>query len=372
MKRPFKHFAILLIATNLLSCHKNQDPPTPTPPAAVVFLRGADLSFTPEINQSGFVFTDNGSQKPMLSILKSYGINTIRVRLWNNPANAHSGLQEVMQFGKEIKAAGLQFWLDFHYSDTWADPGHQTKPAAWAQLSFQGLQDSLYGYTSQTLNILKQNQATPDFIEIGNEINDGLLWDDGKASKFSDAHWSNLITLLGQASKGCRNAAPGAKIIVHYAGFSGAEDFFNGMWLSHVNFDIIGLSYYPWWHGNSLANLGQTVQTLHNAYNKPVLIVETAYPWTLQWNDQTNNSVGTSDQITPGYDATPDGQSKFLTDLTSLIHTSSNQTGSGVCYWAPDWVAFKGKTATDGSSWENLALFDFQGNALPAISALGK
>jgi arabinogalactan endo-1,4-beta-galactosidase len=330
------------------------------------------LSFTPEISQSGFVYSDKGVASPILAIMKSNGINTVRIRLWNHPADGHSGLTEVAQFAKAVKAAGMKWWLDYHYSDTWADPGKQTKPAAWASQSFKQLQDSVYTFTTYTLTYLKQQGVAPDYIQLGNEINSGMLWDDGKVLWTGDTRWSNLGNLLKQGVKACRKTTPEAKIILHYAGFQGASDFFQSINGQQVDYDIIGLSYYPWWHGTSLDSLGIAVKNIHQFFRKPVLIAETAYAWTTGGNDGTNNIFGNMTAFVPNIHPLPDGQAQFLSAVKTLVTTNSNETDSGICYWAPDWVAFKGQAATDGSPWENMALFDFQGKALPGLAELGK
>jgi len=296
----------------------------------------------------------------------------VRLRLWNNPSTIHSSLQEVMLFAKQIKILGLKFWLDLHYSDTWADPGHQSKPAAWAPLSLALLKDSVYQFTKTCLNFLIQNNAQPDYVQVGNEINVGFLWNDGKLANLADPNWVNFADLLKQGTRAIREVSPSTKIILHLAGYDYALSYFQKLQTYSPDFDIIGLSYYPWWHGMSLDVLKQTLQTLNTSFNKPIVIAETAYPFTLQWNDWTNNLVGLSSQLMAGYDATSAGQAKFLSDLKNLVRTSSTLDHSGVCYWAADYVAYKGSTATDGSPWENLALFDFQFKALPALDSLGK
>jgi len=308
----------------------------------------------------------------MLTIIRNKGINTIRLRLWNNPATGHSSLQEVMQFAKEAKAIGLKFYLDLHYSDDWADPGHQTKPAAWSSVSFSVLKDSVYQFTKNCLNYLTQNNAQPDYVEVGNEINVGILWNEGKVNNLTDANWPNFADLLKQGTRAIREVSSSTKIVLHLAGYDYANDFFQKLNNYSPDFDIIGLSYYPWWHGMDLNVLKQTLQTLNGSFHKPILIAETAYPFTLQWNDWTNNLVGLTNQLIPGYDATQTGQAKFITDLKVIVKTASSLDHAGVCYWAGDYVAFKGTMSSNGSPWENLALFDFQYKALPALGELGK
>ena len=359
----------------LFSCSKGGLGPSPVPvpePQKPYFIRGLDLSFTPEIEMEGTEFYAEGVSKNILQIAKDKGINTIRLRLWNDPAGNHSDLEEVIKFAREIKSYGLKFWLDLHYSDTWADPGTQAKPAAWQGLSTSQLADSVYAFTGNTLRTLQLNNALPDYIQIGNEINSGFLWNDGKVSSVNDANWDNFQNLLNEGLRATRDVNPDIKIIVHIAGYDYAQQFFNKLTQNNTDYDIIGLSYYPWWHGKDLNIFGTTAARLVKQFNKPVVVAETAYPFTLDWNDYTNNIIGSNSQLANGYLSTPEGQAKFISDLVTIVKSKVTLDHGGICYWAADWVAYKGPVATDGSSWENLALFEFQNNALPALDSLGQ
>ena len=356
----------------VLSCKKEIPPSTVIPPpqnTSKTFYRGADLSFLPEIEQAGTVFYNGGTAASVLDILKNNGCNLVRVRLWHHPLNEHSGLDEVLDFCKRIHDRGMQILLDFHYSDTWADPAHQSTPSSWASADFTGLQDSVYNYTQRVINLLIAQNTLPAIVQIGNEINNGFLWNTGKVSSNTDPNWINFVTLLNKAIAAVKSvdANNQISIMLHYAGIDGAIYFFRTI-QHNVAFDMIGISYYPWWHGKDLNTVQQQLNSL-TSLNKKIMIVETAYPFTLQWKDQTQNVVGTSEELINGYDATPDGQLAYLIKLRTIISSVSNNLGIGFCYWAPDWVAFKVATSTDGSSWENLALFDFSNNALPALQA---
>jgi arabinogalactan endo-1,4-beta-galactosidase len=277
----------------------------------------------------------------------------------------------VAEFAKRIKAKGLRFWLDFHYSDTWADPGHQEKPKAWQGLGVNTLNDSMFQYTKSVLSYLILQNAAPDFVQIGNEINQGLLWNEGKIkdpNDITDTNWPNMVALLKSGVKAVRLSSPQTKIIVHIAGYDIAENYFAKLQRDSLDIDIIGLSYYPWWHGKSLDSLKQSIIRIESSLNKPILIAETAYPFSLGWNDYTNNIVGDSSQLIIEYPASKLGQASYISSLSRL---SQRRFNSGLCYWAPDWVAYKSNTATDASTWENLALFDFLNNATPALDSLG-
>lgn len=352
MRFSTRWLLIFLFASLMVACKK------PVNPTKDTFIRGADLSKLPEIEENGTVFYNSkGLAENALKIFKANGLNTVRLRLWVHPAGVRSSLQEVAAFSKRIHASGLKVWLDLHYSDTWADPGHQAKPAAWENLNLQQLEDSVYSYTLRVVKIIQ-----PQYVQIGNEINHGFLWDDGRIS-----HPAQFAALLQKGTSAVRAANISIRIILHYAGYRGANGFFSLVKNHPTDYDIIGLSYYPWWHGKSLDTLQLVINQLTEKYHKKVVIAEIAYPFILSWNDWTNNIVGSTNQLIPGYPATPAGQEAFLWKLRTILQ--SNPDGEGFCYWEPEWVSYKGQQSTIGSPWENLGLFDFQNKALPAMSA---
>lgn len=354
---------ILVVSCTLFSCASTDSPeptPEPTPVANYDFIRAADISYLPLIESEGTTYKHNGIAENALTTLKNAGCNTVRIRLWNNPSDSHSGLTEVKALAIRAKQAGFKVWLTVHYSDTWADPGNQTTPIAWQSLSFNNLKTAVANYTSTILT-----EIQPDIIQIGNEINSGLLWPQGNLI----TNESQCLELLSVASATIRNQSPNTKIMLHYAGIgSGATWFFNKV--SSINYDYIGLSYYPIWHGKVLADVTSTINSLSQTHNKKVLIAETAYPFTLNWNDWTNNILGANDQLITNFPATNDGQKNYLLAIKSLLKQTTN--GIGFCYWGGEWVAFRGPQATNGSSWENQALWDFNNNALPVMDAFNQ
>ncbi len=302
--------------------------------------------------------TADGQPIDLLELLRTYGVNTVRLRLWVDPDTEHSGWREVSAFSERLRRKGFRIWLAVHYSDTWADPARQEPPKSWASLDFPTLRDSVQAYTLRIAAHLR-----PEFIQIGNEINTGLL------HPFGDlyARPEQCRDLLNTAIQAVRQASPDSKIILHFAGIAGAAAFFEKM--VGLDYDIIGISYYPWWHGKSLADLRKTLDGLHKGFQKEVLIAETAYPFTLGWSDWTHNIVGQEEQlILPDFPATPEGQRDFINHIGRAVRTVPG--ASGFCYWGAEWVAWKGPAATDGSPWENQALFDFDHRALPAWEAL--
>lgn len=341
----------------LLSCGEETNKPEPNPPTPLS-IRGADVSFLPEIEAYPTTFLDaEGAAVDVLDLLKENGCNTIRIRLWHTPSTAHSGLAEVIDFSNRVRAKGLKVWITVHYSDTWADPGNQTKPAAWNTLGFSDLSDSVYNYTKKIVLAIE-----PDIIQIGNEINSGFLWPEGNISNLT-----NFTTLLKRGVQAVRDFSPTTKVMVHYAGHSSAQGYYQQLQNQNVNYDVIGLSYYPIWHGKDLNALKTNMNNLGFTFEKEIIIAETAYPFTLEWNDWTNNIVGEAGQLVSGYPATPEGQKQFLLKIKQLL--LETKKGTGFCYWAPEWIAYKGSESTSGSSWENMALFNFSNKVQPAVEA---
>ena len=240
---------------------------------------GADISFLQQLEDKGIEFSHNGVKQDALLLLKEHGFNYIRLRIFNNPA-ADSGyspkkgycdLQHTLAFAKRIKKAGLKLLLDFHYSDTWADPGKQYKPAAWKNLPFPILKDSLYNYTKQVITALKDQGTAPEMVQIGNEINHGMVWPDGNVNNFN-----GLAELFTAGREAVLNVAPNTIIMLHIA-LGGQNDesvfFIDNMIARNVQFDVIGQSYYPQWHG-TLSDLKTNLNNLVARYNKDIIVVE--------------------------------------------------------------------------------------------------
>ncbi len=349
-------FQIILLIVIFTSCETGviNDPNTGI--GNKELITAVDISRYPEISGSNPTFYDlKGNQNDFLTILKENGINTVRLRLWVHPDNEHSGFEEVKQFSETLKNMGFKIWITLHYSDTWAHPGQQQTPSQWSGIGLNNLKDSLYVYTKKVITDIK-----PHFVQIGNEINTGILHPYGDIS----TRYQNFISLLQEGISAVRESSDDCKIILHYAGTENADWFFRQ--LSTIDYDIIGLSYYPVWHGKSLNNLRTTIQHLSESNNKQIIIAETAYPFTLEWNDWTHNIVGSDEQlILPEYPATSEGQRKFIKDLK--ISMQEVDKGIGFCYWGAELIAWKGNQSTAASPWENQALFDFDNEALPVL-----
>jgi arabinogalactan endo-1,4-beta-galactosidase len=347
---------ILIALLVLIACNKDEVKKAIPNNANLDFVTAVDISSYPEISSTNPIFYDlNGGEKDFLKILKENGINTVRLRLWVNPIDEHSGFNEVKQFSQTLKANGFKTWLTIHYSDTWADPAHQKTPVQWQGISINALKDSVYNYTQKVIN-----EIQPNYVQIGNEINSGILHPYGDIS----TNFQNFVSLMQEAISAVRDNSAECKVIIHFAGIDNSDWFFNQ--IRAIDYDFIGLSFYPIWHGKSLNSLKTKMQQLSNTHNKKILIAETAYPFTLDWNDWTNNIVGSDNQlILPEFPATPDGQKNFIKQIKKL--TAEVDNGMGFCYWGAELIAWKGNQSTDASPWENQALFDFDNKALSVL-----
>jgi arabinogalactan endo-1,4-beta-galactosidase len=242
-------------------------------------ILGADISFLPQLEARGIKFTDQGVEKDAIAILKDHGFNYVRLRIFNNPAQPKGysptqgfcDLAHTKQMAKRVKAAGLKLLLDFHYSDYWADPQQQNKPAAWAGKEFSVLQDSVQDYTQQVMQQLKSQGTEPDMVQIGNEINHGMIWPEGHVNNLD-----SLAQLLHAGFKGVKAVSPQALIMVHVALGGQAEEaefFYDALRRRNLPYDVIGLSYYPKWHG-TLGDLKANIDGLAKKYNKQIMVAE--------------------------------------------------------------------------------------------------
>ncbi|MDA0685594.1 MAG: glycosyl hydrolase 53 family protein [Bacteroidetes bacterium] len=347
----------------------------PSPPAHP-FYTGMDLSYQSFLSDKNVDYlTTSGTPIPNLfSFAQDQGCNLLRFRLFHNPVGngdpiiEAAQLDSVRSLARRAAALGIPYLLDFHYSDKWADPAQQSKPKAWENTLYEELQDSLYRYTVRVLQLLDDEFIGPQFVQLGNETNGGFLWEAGRTG--NALQWKAFAGLMSAASKAVRdfNTIRGQRIriVLHYSNPNQAKDFYDHAKDEGIDYDIVGLSYYPKWHGTDMGQLKNSLESLALAYSKPILILETFYPFTLSWNDWTNNNIGLEEHLVPGIPATPEGQMQFMDSLCQIVYDLPNQKGWGVIYWAPDFVAFDGPQSSTGSAFENICLFDFNNKATPA------
>jgi arabinogalactan endo-1,4-beta-galactosidase len=343
------------------------------------FTKGADVSTLLQIEDRGGKFYDHGVQKDCLQILEDHGFNAIRIKVWNDPGNpnyypanqsdphGYNNAAHVMELAKRASRMGFKIMLDFHYSDWWADPGKQYTPHAWSSMDVSSMSAALYDYTCDVLSALKSNGVIPEWAQVGNEITNGMCWDTGRTS-----NWNDLARLLKSGCHAVKTVNSSTQVVLHLDHGGNSSMFrawFDNAIARGVQFDVIGMSYYPQWHG-SLTDLQNNMNDLQSRYDKDILIVETAYPWTWQNGDSEANAITSTGLVT--YPASAAGQKQFLDDLVERIKAVPDGRGTGFFYWEPEWipVAGAGWKYGAGNQWDNATLFDFEGNALSSIEAI--
>ena len=335
---------------------------------------GGDISMLPALQQRGAQYADIvGRSVDPYALFKQQGWNMMRVRLFVEPARANSqhrdegvcqNLPYVINLCRDIKRHGFKVMLDFHYSDTWADPAKQYMPQRWQGVDERTVADSVYHYTRETLLAMKSAGVVPDMIQVGNEITNGMVWPLGRIDPSADDGWDTLLAMLHQGVKACREVCPKAKLIIHTekAGVWPITcNYYDHMEQARLDYDIIGLSYYPMWHG-TISNLGATLDSLAVRFpSKPVMIVEAAYYYLhdgRSWGGDEDFS-----QCPPG---TIDGQRQFTHDLVAELRRHKNVTG--LFWWYPEENNYGIAGARGGL---NRGLFNNRnGHALPALYEL--
>ncbi|MFC5468902.1 arabinogalactan endo-beta-1,4-galactanase [Cohnella suwonensis] len=341
------------------------------------FLKGADISFVDEIETEGGSFFENGRKRDVLDILRDSGINSARLRIWNAPSFDYCNVEKTKKMAKRIKDKGLHFLLDFHYSDYWADPGKQHMPKAWEKLTFPELVDAVRDFTRDTIAELKRQGTLPDMVQIGNEITNGMIWGEGRVDGDwdTDEQWRKLGDLIEAGIRGLNEALEQedkVPVMIHIdrgGDNAGSRKFYDRLAAMNVDYDIIGLSYYSWWHG-TLEELTDNLSDLANRYGKDIVVVEAAYPWTMTPPDDQPLIFNTEEWLYPGYPANTEGQSAWLSKLMDVIRATPGDRGIGVYYWEPCWIPSKPQWSVGHeNNWSNLTLFDYAGNKLPSLDA---
>jgi arabinogalactan endo-1,4-beta-galactosidase len=333
---------------------------------------GADLTFQPLEETAGAVFRDNGARATADAILQAHGLNYVRLRLWVVPPPGYPDLAYDLAFAKRIKEAGMKLYLDIHYSDFWADPQHENTPAAWQGQDLNQLSQTVQQYTKSVIAAFAQQETPVDMVSIGNEIRNGFLWPVGQVDWTANTGWQNLTTLLKAGVAGARAGNPAHHpllVMIHFdQGGDNARSrlFYDHIVAGGVPFDIIGLSYYSFFHG-SLTDLRTNVDDLATRYGKQIVIAESQYAWTLAQGDSTGDFVWQPSQLEAGYPASPGGQLSFYNDLLSILAQVPNGKAIGLFYWEPEWIPGVGWTPGAGTPNDNLTLFDFGGRSLPSV-----
>jgi arabinogalactan endo-1,4-beta-galactosidase len=339
--------------------------PTAAPPK-IGFLVGGDVSEIPEVEARGGTYSYKGKRQDPFKILKSAGWNFIRLRVWNEPKEGFSNKAHTLAMAKRVKAAGMTLSIDFHYSDWWADPGKQNKPAAWRNYNLDQLANAVRTYTKDVVGALVKQGTPPHMVQVGNEIIGGMLWPEGKLRGNDERKWKDLTKLVNAGVEGVRQAQGKRKILTMVHLDRGGSNADSRWWLDNaikhgMQFDTIGQSFYPWWHG-TLGDLESNLTDLASRYKKDVYLTEVAYPWSR--DPARGPGFAYDTDLKTKYPATPEGQADFLREVVDIVKRSN---GKGVLYWAPTWIS----TKKEHIPWSNMAIFNDAGEALPAVDVLG-
>lgn len=351
------------------------------------FALGADVSQLSVMREHGIVYRNSaGEPANPLAVLKNHGFNWVREQLLVHPDGVgplQNDLAYDVKLAKEIKAQHLHILVDMFYSDTWANPGQQLTPAAWSGLQHDQLVDKLRDYNREVIRAFRDQDVMPDMVEVGNEITNGMMWPDGQVSalKPDAAQWKRLGDLLKAAIEGVRKGAGTERtpfIMIHIN--SGGDKatsvaFFHQLEQQNVPFDVIGVSDYPWWSG-TLPELRENLQALALIFHKPIIVVETSFPWAPQSMEMEGKilSPTESEREILHFPATPAGQAAYARAIVKIVKDTPDHLGDGLFYWAAEWLlpSNKWNAPAWGNDWTHRALFDTDGKPLPAMTAFGE
>lgn len=361
------------------------------------FIKGMDVSTLPEEWQLGARYYDEGREDDCLRILKRYGANSLRIRLWNDPYSpegmAYSAgtndFPKLVTLAKAAREYGMSYLLDLHYSDFWADPGKQYPPKAWADHDADTLEKDVYRYTKDVLQKLKRMDLLPEYVQVGNEITNGLMWPHGQWDQVD-----NIARFISAGIRAVREVSPESRVMLHLdCGGNNARcrEWFDAYVGRGEDFDIIGLSYYPFWHG-TLDDLSNNMNDLAERYQKDVVVAEVSMGFTMEdyadrelLSPDKRKGMATKPHLAEAveYPMTPKGQADFMQAVMERIQAVPEGRGKGFYYWEPAWIPLPGcgwaneaslpfihDPGPGGNEWANQALFDYDGNALPALEVI--
>ena len=359
------------------------------------FIKGMDVSSLKELEELGAKYYMDGQKKGLLEILKAYGVNSIRLRLWNDPYSESgvpygagtSDLNTTVELARRVLDMGFGFLLDIHYSDFWADPGKQRIPKAWRGMSVEELEAAVYDFTRSTLLTMRSEHVFPTMIQVGNELSNGLLWPYGKVPNYD-----NIARFINAGIRAVRSVDQEIPIMLHLDnGGNNAlyREWFDEFMKRGEDFQIIGLSYYPFWHG-TLQQLEDNMRDISGRYGKELIVAEVSMGHTLEdykdyekLSDEQRKGMAAKPELAAKieYPMTHQGQCEFMQDFLTRI--AGIKGCRGFYYWEPGWLPVPGsgwaneealayieEKGPGGNEWANQALFDYDGNALPALKTI--
>lgn len=361
------------------------------------FIKGMDLSTLLELERCGAKYYEDGKEKDILDIMKEHDVDTIRIRLWNDPKSedgepygaGNNDLAETIAIGKKVTDAGFGVLLNFHYSDFWADPGKQIKPKAWKDFGVDELEQAVYDFTLENLTKIIEAGVNVTMIQVGNELSNGLLWPEGKVPNYD-----NIAKFVNAGIRACRKVNADIPIMIHLD--NGGNNELYVRWFTNFiergeEFEYIGLSYYPFWHG-SLDQLEFNMNDIAKRFNKDLIIAEVSMGFTMdsyqeyeKLADSERKGYATKPELVEkiDYPMTIEGQADFTKDFLNRVANVVDDHGKGFFWWEPAWIPVPGsgwatpaslKYMNDpgpcGNEWANQALFDYDGNVLPALDVI--
>ena len=357
------------------------------------FIKVMDLSTLLENESCGAKYYVDGKERDILDICKDNGVDTIRLRLWNDPSSesgeaygaGNNDLDVTIETAKRVTAAGLGVLLNFHYSDFWADPGKQIKPKAWKKYGVEELKEAVYDFTKDSLIKILNAGVNVTMVQVGNELSNGLLWPEGQVPEYA-----NIAAFVSAGIKACREVRADIPIMIHLD--NGGNNELYRRWFDNYfanggeNFEYIGMSYYPFWHGN-LEALSANMRDIALRYHKDIIIAEVSMGYTLEdyasyeeLSPEERKGYATKEKVLGGldYPMTVQGQSDFTEDFLRRLKAVPENRGCGFFWWEPAWIPrpgsgwatpasleYMGDPGPCGNEWANQALFDYDGNALP-------
>ncbi len=364
------------------------------------FVKGMDLSTLQELERCGAKYYDNGQETDILEIMRRYDVDTVRLRVWNNPWSesgqsygaGENDVKTTLAIAKKVTEAGFGVLLNYHYSDFWADPGKQIKPKAWKNYGVEELKRAVYDFTLETTNLFLDEHVNITMIQVGNELSNGLLWPEGQYPNYD-----NIAAFVSAGIRAVRAAqeAHGMKkipIMIHLD--NGGKNELYRDWFDHYiergeDFDIIGLSYYPFWHG-TLQMLEDNMNDIAERYGKELIVAEVSMGYTMEdyksyekLDDKERKGYATRRELIEKieYPMTKQGQLDFTKDFLHRITHIKGNAGRGFFWWEPAWIpvagsgwatreslAYMGDPGPCGNEWANQALFDYEGNVNPAFA----
>lgn len=364
------------------------------------FYKGMDISTIKEVESLGGKFYDHGVEKDVFEILKSYGTNAVRLRLWNDPYSADgtpygagtNDLPTTIELAKRAKTHGMDVLLCMHYSDFWADPGKQRVPKAWRGMDADELTDAVYDFTREVLLAMREAEAFPDLIQVGNELTNGMLWPQGKLLECGN--YDNLARFVSAGIRAVRSVDQELPVMIHLDNGGNApmyRDWFDHYMERGEDFQIIGLSYYPFWHG-ALEDLQNNMNDLVVRYGKELVIAEVSMGFTMkdygiyeELAENERKGYATKPELVEKlqFPMSKEGQADFMKALFRVIDQAPENKCRGFFYWEPAWIPVPGsgwaneealkyieEKGPGGNEWANQALFDYEGQSLPALEAI--